>query len=370
MIRIAYIPREDVTQIQGGDYLSVVALSKRLLPLDIQINVTPFNQLNTLDLPDAVFISQLYHVELAEQVLQWTQVNHVPLLLSPLHEDELALNFGAVLDNAGKWKRISHLLGYTRAEVIFNRWHTMRRASYTRWQRQRYILRNSSLLPNTQAELAHLTDWFQLRSPRAHIVPLGVDSNIYKSSIPPVDALPETLRAQAGQYILQVGLISQRKNQLGLMTALKDTPYPLVFLGRESPYELDYARQLRSAAKMRGNVTCIDHVDQQILLALYQHAAVHIMPSWSERPGLVTLEAAACGCRVVATNRSTINEYLGGRALYCDPIKPESIRAAISHALAKPASPDTSSYIAANYTWEHSAKSFSAALNQILNAQA
>jgi hypothetical protein len=55
-------------------------------------------------------------------------------------------------------------------------------------------------------------------------------------------------------------------------------------------------------------------------------ASVHVLPSWYELPGLVTLEAASCGTPVVATDWGGILDYLPKHLVHtCQPDDPESI---------------------------------------------
>jgi tetratricopeptide (TPR) repeat protein len=73
-----------------------------------------------------------------------------------------------------------------------------------------------------------------------------------------------------------------------------------------------------------------------MLYSAYKAAKVHALPSWYELPGLVSLEAAWLGCNVVASDWGTIREYLGTEAYYCDPVRPETIRDAVVHAMRDP----------------------------------
>jgi glycosyltransferase involved in cell wall biosynthesis len=55
------------------------------------------------------------------------------------------------------------------------------------------------------------------------------------------------------------------------------------------------------------------------LPALYQRAAVFIYPSLYEGFGLPPLEAMACGCPVIASDRGSLGEVVGGAARLIDP---------------------------------------------------
>jgi glycosyltransferase involved in cell wall biosynthesis len=132
---------------------------------------------------------------------------------------------------------------------------------------------------------------------------------------------------------------------------------PIVFLGKPGPgsHGQEYYQDCKQLAGRRGNVYFIDFLPQQSLVKLFQHAAVHVLPSWSERPGQVTLEAIAYGCKSVSTIYSSISEYVGDNISYCDPNSPKSIREAIEQSLSTPFPTGLERYVLTNYTWEKNA---------------
>ena len=69
------------------------------------------------------------------------------------------------------------------------------------------------------------------------------------------------------------------------------------------------------------------------LRQLYRAASVHACVSWYETPGLVSLEAALSGCKLVVTPGGSTREYFGEDAFYCRPDDAASIRAAVVQAL-------------------------------------
>ncbi len=96
------------------------------------------------------------------------------------------------------------------------------------------------------------------------------------------------------------------------------------------------------------------------LAPLYRSAAVHACPSWYETPGLASLEAALCGCRVVSTERGSAPEYFGDEAEYCSPRDPASIRAAILRARSRPPSPALAEQISGRFNWQRAAEATAA----------
>ena len=69
---------------------------------------------------------------------------------------------------------------------------------------------------------------------------------------------------------------------------------------------------------------------------LYSEAKAYVFPSLYEGFGLPPLEAMACGCPVISSDRSSLPEVLGEAALYFNPESDESMLAKIDLLLNKP----------------------------------
>lgn len=365
-MKILYIPRSDADVITGGDLTFAGLLGKALCPLGIEMTRVGVDQLEHIVDADAVFLTQIYQIDVAEKAAQWASRRGIPLLISPLFEEGERLGFRLALQGQGKWSHLTEFIGLWAAEELFVRRETARRTRQNIWQRQRQLLQQAYLLPNTRYELKHLCRWFKLTNLRATVIPLGIDPvkfNLETGGA--AEFLPDQLQPWRGEYLLQVGLISARKNQLGLLRAMNNDRVPVVLLGRHSPYELSYVAEVAGLAHARGNVAMLEHVDLSTLAALYGQAAAHILPSWSERPGLVSLEAAACGCNVVTSASAPIWEYLGQETGICAPNRLKSIRQAALDAMNRKPAPPLSNKIASNYTWDRTAGAFGQVLRDI-----
>ena len=147
------------------------------------------------------------------------------------------------------------------------------------------------------------------------------------------EADPAAFRAHAGlgdePFALCVGAIDLRKNQIMLARALRDSGIPLVLLG---PALEGATRDLVQTAG-GDNLIHLDRVDAELVASAYHAASVHVLPSFAEGAALANLEAAAAGCPIVVSDRSSEFEYFGDLARYCDPADPESIRAAVESVL-------------------------------------
>ncbi len=114
-----------------------------------------------------------------------------------------------------------------------------------------------------------------------------------------------------GSYVLAVGAIQPRKNQLAVLEAALAAGVPLVVVGPEKDAEL--AEELRRrGARVEG------HVEIERLAELYRGAACLVQASHFEGFGLPVLEAMASGTPVVAVREPALQEVAGAAAVFVD----------------------------------------------------
>ena len=206
------------------------------------------------------------------------------------------------------------------------------------------------LLPNAEGEGEGIRRDLGVSTP-IHPVPNGVDPDLF--------LIPSPTPFEERTYVLYVGRIEPHKNQLGLIRALQDSGLSLVIAGKDHPDHGDYAEACRRAGS--GWVRFAGPVSDAELADLYAGARVHVLPSWFETTGLVSLEAALSGCSIVSTSRGHAREYLDRFAVYCDPGQTGSILAAVRQGWGTPPPPELRQRILDHYTWSHVAEATLAA---------
>lgn len=133
-----------------------------------------------------------------------------------------------------------------------------------------------------------------------------------------------------GEYVLQVGRIEQRKNQLASILAMHDLPMPLVFIATESFYPQYEQMCLQAIKTWRAAPTLVisQHLEsrqegslrilrmpegkklsREMLISAYQNAGAHLHPAFCELPGLTYLEAAKLRVPTVASTWTTVSDY-------------------------------------------------------------
>lgn len=210
------------------------------------------------------------------------------------------------------------------------------------------------LLPNSQGEANSLERDAHIKTDY-RVVPNGVDPARYS---------PGEGSFEARTTVLYAGRVEPHKNQLGLLEALHGTGLKVVLAYVPHRDHAAYLKHCEEAAA--GWAELVEDPTPAQLLALYRSARVHVLPSWFETTGLVSLEAGLSGCNVVSTNRGHAREYLGDFAWYCDPADPASIRAAVQDAWNSPERAGLRERILTSYTWEHVARATLEAYEEVL----
>jgi glycosyltransferase involved in cell wall biosynthesis len=141
----------------------------------------------------------------------------------------------------------------------------------------------------------------------------------------------------AEPYFLHVGGNHWYKNRRAAVTifaALRKLPQyaraRLVLAG--SPMDASL-RSIADEQRTSDAIVEAAGVSHERLQALYSCAAAMIFPSLEEGFGWPILEAQACGCPVVTTDRPPMNEVAGSAAVLIDPAKPECAARRIADAL-------------------------------------
>lgn len=154
-------------------------------------------------------------------------------------------------------------------------------------------------------------------------------------------------------FVLCVGRLEPRKNQWQLIEVFRSLPHlTLVLIGVFS----DPSMEPLIKAYAPPNVKFFSRLPFAELVSAYAAARVHVLPSWYELPGLVSLEAAAAGCRIVSTDWGTAPDYLGDKVAYCSPDNPPGIRAAILKAYDSAAPASLREYVLETFSWRRAAR--------------
>ena len=160
------------------------------------------------------------------------------------------------------------------------------------------VKRAARVLTVSERTKRDLVELYDVPPERIVVTPNGVDSAF-------------TPGPGAHDYVLSVGAIQARKNQLAALDAAVAVGLPLVVVGPEKDAALA-AELRRRGARLEG------YVDTTRLVELYRGAACLVQSSRYEGFGLPVVEAMASGTPVVAVADPALREVAGEAAVFAD----------------------------------------------------
>ncbi len=173
---------------------------------------------------------------------------------------------------------------------------------------------------NTKKDIIKIT---KINPDKIKIVYLAVD-HIFTSKREKMDIkILEKYNIQK-PYILFVGMLEPRKNLPTLLKAFakikqtKQSNLSLVIVGKKG-WLYDEIFALVNKLKLQSKVIFTGYIPDLDLPALYRSAMCLVYPSFYEGFGIPIVEAMACGCPVVTSNNSSMQEIAGSAAIMIDP---------------------------------------------------
>jgi glycosyltransferase involved in cell wall biosynthesis len=363
--------REDAAENPGGDNVQIDKTRSALESLGVDVTQVEAGKLHDQPSFDLAHVFNIQTADSALKVFSELQSFGKPVVLSPIYWSMLEHWAHMAISNGSRWRTIARLLGKQRTQPIYIAWQRLKAPGQRLWRTQRQLLRQASLvLPNSRTEIDLLQANFALGNgfrERAEVVVNAITSKDYRNPAQPDDIFLRDYGFR--EFVLQVGSVNPVKNQLGLIEALSPLTVPLVLIGKPLSARLDYYEDCVAAGRQRGNVLILDRVPHEKLPGIYALAKVHVLPSWRETPGLVSLEAAAAGCQIVTTSIGSAREYFGDLAWYCHPSEPDSIRRAVEFALEAPRSDSLRRHVLSRFTWEKAAQATLAGYRRVLSSE-
>lgn len=138
------------------------------------------------------------------------------------------------------------------------------------------------------------------------------------------------------EFILSVGTLERRKNQLTLVQALnqvrKNIPIKLVLIGRKMPYYREIEKFI-AQNKLQDAVLHLSFVSTEDLPYIYKLASAFVYPSVYEGFGIPVLEAANTKTPVITTQNTSMQEIGDGAFSYFDGQSVEELALRITNVL-------------------------------------
>jgi glycosyltransferase involved in cell wall biosynthesis len=345
-MKIAFITRSTLYTAPGGDTVQIEQTARELVEMGVDTDILLSNQTIRYD---KYSLLHFFNIIRPADILYHCKKAQKPFVVS------------TILCNYSEYdkhhrKGLGSLFTYLPGDSIeylktIARWllgkDHLASFAYT-WKGQRNsimeILKGAKMiLPNSESEYKRIQESYFSKAAYM-VVPNGINPALFKS---------DKAIKKDEHLVICAARIEGIKNQINLIKALNNTRFRLLIIGAYAPNQHAYYTECRNIAA--PNITFIDHVPQEELVAYYLEAKVHVLPSWFETTGLSSIEGAVMGCNIVITDKGDTREYFGDEAFYCDPADPQSIFAAVEKASVVPFAENLRKKILEQYTWEQAA---------------
>lgn len=196
-----------------------------------------------------------------------------------------------------------------------------------------------AIVINSESLRAEVLRHLDVDPAKLRLIPEAVDHDLFR----PGDreesaAVLRERHGVSGPFVLFVSSLWPYKNCEGLLRAFALARpdlggHRLVVVG--SARDGEYTAALHRLADDLGiadDVVWVGGVPLAETVHFYRAADVFAYPSFNETFGLPILEAMACACPVVTSDRSAMPETAGGAALLADPDDPRTLAAALLEA--------------------------------------
>lgn len=158
------------------------------------------------------------------------------------------------------------------------------------------------------------------------------------------------------KFVLFVGTLEERKNPVRLAQACLAEGFPLVLVGKATPYWQKFYQNLSTAQKK--GLYPLSIADNHDLAALYQGATLFAYPSVFEGFGIPVLEALQSGTPVITGNNSALREFAPAVRLI-DVNDPQAYQDALRHLMGQTAERERLSKVGCNFAQQFSAENIS-----------
>tara|TARA_Y100001968_G_C19391296_1_gene735740 strand:+ start:367 stop:1503 length:1137 start_codon:yes stop_codon:yes gene_type:complete len=337
-MKIIMVNHSGAENFKGGDSVQIRETTERLCQRGHQVAITNTSDPNPNGF-DLVHIFNCREVGTFENQVESCKLQNIPVVVSPIWISipkafwGSRASFSAIQDaiDSGNEDNLERLK--ERALVLDESNESFYSHGIGHEERfgikklRKVIQKVDGLLPNSLMEMKAIREDLLWKGNCFNIANYGVNPKIF------LDANPKDFVDELNikyPFVLQAGRIEPAKNQAMLCWALRKTNIPIVLIGSSDnwPAYGELCKQI-SGKKL----TIIDHLPQKLLASAYAAASAHILPSWCETCGLVSLEAALNNTPVIGSTFGHELEYLKDDALYVDPADTDSILQTVLQAI-------------------------------------
>lgn len=313
-MKILLCTRQDYNRNLGGDSTQVLKTAKYLEKLGVEVNI---NNGFIFDY-SSYDIIHLFNINKIWEIYNYYRTAHKykkKIVVSPVY-----YNFSKYF----KYKNYDYKLRLWESSNVY---------------REEVLQGSTAIIANSYIESESIKRDFNIDKP-INIIYNGIE---VEDDQVPLYSIRE--RYDLNSYVLCVGKICNKKNQLPLAKACNKLGIQLLLVGKIK--NNDYFRECIEYK----NVLYLGFMDSYNIYNAYRFAKLHVLPSFMETPGFSSLEAAASGCNIVSTIEGSAKEYFKDMAIYCNPYDEENICNSVEEGLKKPKNDKLKIWVKEEYSW-------------------
>jgi glycosyltransferase involved in cell wall biosynthesis len=221
------------------------------------------------------------------------------------------------------------------------------------------IRRAAAVIAVSHATKQDLARHLEIAADKVFVIYEGVDHANFRPTDRGIAAKP---------YVLFVGSEQPRKNLPTLLAAMRivkrHSDYRdlrLVKVGRPGGEGAFRVRTIRAVQSLDldSSVDLVGYVPDEDLASYYSGALCLVLPSLYEGFGLPVIEAMACGCPVIVSDRGALPEIAGGAAIVAKPNPrnlSEALLAVLCDGALRKSLKTAGLRRAADFSWERAAR--------------
>lgn len=326
----------------------------------------------------AYFDSGTYrHIEADFPIYSWQEQAYLPLLI-PVCDIFWSPHFNVPIGFIRAGKRVATI--HDVYHLAFPKSFSLMKRSLAKLLFRQAYSRSNLLLTVSEFSAEEIRTRIG-RAATIRVIYNGIDHQLFRPVTSAV--IQQHVRERYGlpnQFVLFVGNVKPNKNIRALVLAFKlllnNLPdHYLLIVGKKEGFitgDHELFRQIGTDPRLNERVVFTGYVATDDLPVLYSLASVFAFPSLYEGFGFPPLEAMACGCPVVASDRASIPEICGQAALYVNPDDSErfadELYRVITNAYVRSLLVKQGYEQAATYDWKKAGQEFMEAINALIGS--
>lgn len=222
------------------------------------------------------------------------------------------------------------------------------------WQRELFAAVDL-VLPNSNMEARRIVRRTGLPPERMRVVPHGVDPRLAAA-----DPRPFRQRVGGRDFVLYVGAIEPKNQQLGFLWAMKDTAVPVVLLGDVAPGCEWYLEECQRVGGAQARFVARKSLDHCMVASAFAACSCLVVGGGVPAPERTALKAGVMGTPLVLFEGGCGSEYFGQQALYIRPDDVANIRRGVLAALDRERSKSLAEHVRTYFSWQAVARALRA----------